>query len=338
MASHSDKYSLIIPGIISSISSFLILFTCIFLFPELKKLRYIELVLYVSINDFIASVAMSLGPSKDGSAACWFQGLSSNFNFISAVFWATVISYQVYLVVLHGTILKDLTLIHYICWGIPLLMTILPLSTDTYGTYDNDNWCFIKKESNSKHPWTELFWAIMSFYIWVWLAIIFNFFMIGSISWKLYKMREIPDIIWDSFIKLSLYPVVISICWIPASIVDMLAYTQGLPNNNEWNSISLFSTVLSISQGFFFACIFFTLNPIVHSKFRLICSSNGSNKSNVEKDRISSIEMFEAEIDHIPNKSHSSVISLSGSRSNSNFNSESNTSSSIDNNMNPIFT
>lgn len=66
-----------------------------FLFRDLWSLRYMELVFYVSLNDMLGSIGIALGPAPSGSAACWFQGIFTNFNYLASVFWTTVITYQV---------------------------------------------------------------------------------------------------------------------------------------------------------------------------------------------------------------------------------------------------
>lgn len=52
-----------------------------FMFPGIQKLRFIELVFYVSCNDFIASIGAGLGHTSD-PAACWFQGITTNYNYL----------------------------------------------------------------------------------------------------------------------------------------------------------------------------------------------------------------------------------------------------------------
>lgn len=81
-------------GAISGISALSVVLTY-FLFSDLRKLRYIELVFYVAVNDFFGSVALAVGPVRGGSIACWFQGIVSNFCYVSSILWKTAISYQV---------------------------------------------------------------------------------------------------------------------------------------------------------------------------------------------------------------------------------------------------
>lgn len=136
---YSD-YTEVVPGIISTIASALVCLTVV-MFPELRCLRYIELVFYIAINDMMASIGMALGKTPNGSVACWYQGISTNFNYLSAILWSTVITFQVWLIVCKKNVIKDLTYAHIVCWGIPLLATFLPLSTSTYANPDDEsNW------------------------------------------------------------------------------------------------------------------------------------------------------------------------------------------------------
>lgn len=83
-----------VPGIISCISCFFVIITYL-LFRDLRDLRYVELVFYVTINDLLASIGISLGKTPNGSFECWFQGITTNFNYLSSIFWTTIITYQV---------------------------------------------------------------------------------------------------------------------------------------------------------------------------------------------------------------------------------------------------
>ncbi len=161
----------IICGTIAACACFSVILTYI-IFKDLRSLRYVELVFYVSINDFIGSVGISLGGQYNNTPGCWFQGISTSMNylgkvvyeflifsffliaslyywfnhificvlfvilfmfilssplphFLASMFWITVISYQVWLVVHHRTIIKNMTFIHCICWSKFVVFSVL---------------------------------------------------------------------------------------------------------------------------------------------------------------------------------------------------------------------
>ena len=132
-------------GSLAAAGCFLVILTYI-TFKDLRSLRYVELVTYVSLNDMIASIGLALGGSKTGSFVCTFQAIVTNLNYLSAIFWTTIIAYQLWLAVHYNHTIQQnqMLLIHLICWGLPIILTLLPLSTNDYGNADDEStWCFI---------------------------------------------------------------------------------------------------------------------------------------------------------------------------------------------------
>lgn len=266
LSSDALEYEEFYIGIISSVGCGLIVLTYL-LFPNLRKLRYVELVFYVGINDLMSSIGLALGPSPDGSAACWYQGLSSTGNYLSAIFWTNIITYQVYQVVVNeGTVLKNMFYYHCICWGLPLLLTFIPLSTNTYNNPDDEQtWCFVADTSESP-SWSVLFWVIVSFYAWVWLAMAGSLFMIVSIALKLRKLQIVPEVILSTIGKLALYPIIIVVCWSLNTIANLYIFSTGkayTDMSSSWSLVANLGVAMSTSQGVLNACVFFGMNPLV---------------------------------------------------------------------------
>jgi hypothetical protein len=122
------------------------------MFYELRRFRHIELVFFVTVNDFFATLGTAFGFTGNGTALCWYQGFTSNFNYLSSAMWTVVMGYQLIFIVYGGNRIEDLTRIHCLCFFFPLIVALLPLTTNTYG---NDGealgWCFIgtRKVSDS---------------------------------------------------------------------------------------------------------------------------------------------------------------------------------------------
>ncbi len=137
---------------------------------EVSKRSYNSIIMCVVFCDFFSCLGAGLGLAKDGSAKCWFQGIMTNYFPLAGVFWTTWIAITVYRIA-QSAYHKDLfsNSIIIICWTLPLILTLLPLTTNTYGVYDpivdDRGWCFIDDRRDSPN-WTNLFWAIMSFYFW----------------------------------------------------------------------------------------------------------------------------------------------------------------------------
>lgn len=129
-------------GSISGFSCLLVVLTYI-LFKDIRNLRYIELGTYVAINNLIGSLGLAIGRQKNKSLGCVFQVITTNANYLSAIFWVVIITYQVWLVVIYGKILKNMLICHIICWILPIILTLLPLMNTTYANTDDQGISFI---------------------------------------------------------------------------------------------------------------------------------------------------------------------------------------------------
>jgi len=245
-------------------SSVIILTYC--LFPNLRKLRYVELVFYVSISDLFAACGTILGSVPDDSDECWFQGFSTSIGFLAAVLWTTVILHQIFLVVVQrGKVFKSMIPLHMFCWGWPIVLSLLPLSTNTYNNYDDQaSWCFVASRSDSP-MWGELFWTIFSFFFWIWLAIFVNVVQIVMVVRKLRNL-QVSRAVRSTMRKLIWYPLMTMVCWFLVSIgtIHVIANNTSFEDvNTSWQMITIVGSLLAILQGFFNACFFITMNKIV---------------------------------------------------------------------------
>ena len=117
-------------------------------------------------------------------------------------------------------------MVHCVCWGVPLLVTLLPLTTNTYGKNNDESpWCFISNRSGSP-SWGILVWDLCSFFVWLWLILIANIWLIISIAYRLKTIDNSNQITNWQVVKLCLYPMVAIICWTPATIMDIVAKTE----------------------------------------------------------------------------------------------------------------
>lgn len=260
------QYEELVLGIASAVGCGLIVLTYLF-FPNLRKLRYVELVFYVAINDLMASIGMTFGPSENGSAECWYQGLSSTGNYLSSVFWTSLITYQMYQVVVNeGKVVKNMFYVHCFCWGLPLLLTFIPLTTSTYANPDDEaTWCFVADRHNSP-PWSQLFWFIVSFYAWLWMAMLCSVYMLVSIVLKLRKLEVVPHLISSTVGKLALYPVIITVCWTVNTVANIYTFSTNKALNDlnpSWSMMVNLGIVFATLQGFLNAVVFFGMNPLV---------------------------------------------------------------------------
>jgi hypothetical protein len=128
------------------------------------------------------------------------------------------------------TVRKEIPLpTHLICWGIPILVTFLILTTNTFGCANDDDstecWCWISDRSNSPR-WTNQFWVFFSFYLWVWFSLLVY---VAIFIFVLFNLQRMTGTVEKSIVgvrsilirTLIGYPVIIIICWAMSSFYDI---------------------------------------------------------------------------------------------------------------------
>jgi hypothetical protein len=149
-------------------SCFLSLLVCItfVLFRRLQNKPFMKIITLISFCDCIANASILNGVPND-RGWCVLQALVGQFFFPASWIWTTILTYLLYSLVVHGKISMPEWQMHAITWGICILITVLPLTTSTYGrNTDDDDWCFIQSSSRP-HTGGEQsvnIWAILTVY------------------------------------------------------------------------------------------------------------------------------------------------------------------------------
>lgn len=229
---------------------------CLF-FSEFRKYRHVEIVFYVAINELVASVGTVMGYLNNGTVGCWYQGVTSNYNYLSAAMWTTVISWQLMCIVNGGRKIDDFTWFHVVCWGFPVITTTLVLTTNTYGNAaGGSGWCFIGKRESSP-SWGVEFWEIMSYYLWLWLCIVTITIFYIRIIMRVYAMglNSTSKTTARNLKRFTVYPLILIVCWLVNTVQNISA--QGGNNSRG------FAAVLPTLEGFLnFLAFYFTNRKI----------------------------------------------------------------------------
>jgi len=161
----------VILAAISLLSSLLVMASYI-KFTRLRSFAF-ELILMVAISDFFRDCSFILTPSLDPNL-CLPQAVLMSLGETSSIFWVFSIAFTI-----HRTILREdcwavgtqRWKYHVACWGLSILLTLLPFITHDYDKCDKF-WCWIKYTST----WGLIMgficyygpvWLIVSYLIWV---------------------------------------------------------------------------------------------------------------------------------------------------------------------------
>jgi hypothetical protein len=271
------RMAMIVVSIISAVASMSIV-AAYLLLPTLRSRKYYEVLFYAAVSNFMTSIGSSLGIPRDQSAACWFQGLTTNIFTLASIFWTVIIAFMLKEVIDSATIFDIKPWIHGLCWGVPIVVSLLPLSQMRYGSTGKE-WCFIDRLHDDDPKWKVTLWAWLSFYIWVFISIgVILLVYLKVLQKKFVRMTE-KVLVEKMFNKLKYYPLVIIVCWLPSSIYDT--------RPDYLRVINLISTILCCLHGFLFACVFWYMNS------EALKRSNGGGETTNSKRANNSTPLFE---------------------------------------------
>lgn len=107
--------------------------------PSIYKKGSNVFVLYIAICDLMFSVGGIIGIPKDKTVPCYAQSFLTNYFPLCSMFWSIVIVLSLYSVCnsrqenYKFVTEKSLIYIHCTCWLAPLVITLLPLTTENFG-------------------------------------------------------------------------------------------------------------------------------------------------------------------------------------------------------------
>lgn len=108
------------------------------LFPQMRKKLFMQIICYISVAD-LAGNALYIPSYRppNGSFACSLEGFVNLYAYPVSWLWTTVLMYFLYSLALTGKLPLSLPIFHTICWFVPLVFTLLNLTTNTYGRSDD---------------------------------------------------------------------------------------------------------------------------------------------------------------------------------------------------------
>lgn len=267
MSSSDTNHGLFLMQITSAISSISCLITIYIIYKKkILNSSYNYFILYITISDFLSSASLVIGSdSISGSPLCFFQGFTNNVFTLSSFFWSTAISYEVWAIVrnvdsrIDDVISYKSKLLHLICWGLPILITLIP-TIFTKTSFSNDDftpgWCFYSDNGETD---SILFWFFFEFYLWFVVCVFLMFFCISLSIFRLKSVYKGKNSSLNLLcFRLFLFPLVIVICWLEPFIGDIyfiINYNQS--PQTIWIYLAY---ILPSLQGLLSVIIFFVMN------------------------------------------------------------------------------
>ena len=239
-----------------------------FHYKKALKTRYLQLVLLIQLSDMLTSLGGVFGLQRQHTFGCYFQWFMTNYFPLYSCFLCMIITRELYHVFSLGKGVTDKTYkySHVLAFVAPLVLTLLPLSSERVGSASDDEddevgWCFIIP-GDSAPAWVFTFWILACFYAWLWMSILYMLVLIVLMIINIGNMtsQSLKEHCMKSLKKLCCYPVMIILGWICGAYYDT---TYALDPNSDiesWGHYGFLLYGLPFLIGFATTVIFLLTN------------------------------------------------------------------------------
>lgn len=190
-----------------------------------------------------------------GSIACFLQGFVQNYFYLCSFFWTITLAYNIHALAVHGKLQIYIKVFHCINWGVPLVLSLLPLTTEMYKeSSDDDDWCWLQaRYQTADSSQVTLFWTFFAFWIPLLLcagtSIYWESVMMSAVT---YRNNEHANTCIKRVVNtLVCYPIIIIGCWLP-NLVQIVFW----PNYKADMRFVVAVNSISIAQGGLVAILF----------------------------------------------------------------------------------
>lgn len=242
---------------------------------------FMQIILWISISDMMANIPYTMhSRPSNGTPWCSISGFMSLYFYPASWLWTTMLVYFLYSLASVGKLPFTLELIHAICWGLPLLFTLLYLTTNTYGRKSDDPHFLVC--SYGGDPRTGFIWHVITFYG-LWFACVgIMMFM----YWRIASVHNNKDniILQRSMASLQMFPVLTILCWLPHMLGVCWIYS--IEVNTDFEYFLMATDCLKIAHGMFSAMLFFYKSQEARTRwyrlFAKVLPAVGQEKSDSE--------------------------------------------------------
>ena len=194
-------------------------------FRDIRSFAF-KLVFYLSLMDLGHAIGFFLPPGIQ--VVCQIQAAITSYFSLASVLWTGIIAFSLYLAVLRDKRDLEHFELRFVLFanGIPLLALIPPLAQEKYG--EAQGWCWI--QTNGDYYVQGTIWRVVTFYLPLWLVIIFNSFVYYKIIKNVKKdvnlLGSDSELAQKLIQKLRMYPLILIFCYTLATINRIYDFCQ----------------------------------------------------------------------------------------------------------------
>ncbi len=213
-----------------------------------------KIIFYMSISDFGVNLCSSFGFPESNSWLCWIQALFADYFTLAGWFWTTSLIQTIWAVTFRGDLGIAERILGILCWGWPAILVLVPLSTNTYSSDDEDaQWCGLHS-TNRTPAGASQFWFFATYFAWLFICSGLMLFYIAVVYLRClkYQSLSINQIYIKTYDRIYLYPIAMLVCWIPNCIIHFFDVAK------HWITVT---ELCGISYGIFTTLIFIWKSP-----------------------------------------------------------------------------
>lgn len=189
------------------------------------------------------------------------------FNVSSWLFTVSLV-FQLYSLLITKQVWLKLKGIHLICWGLSILITLLPLSTNKFGGIEKLNGlahCTLSGDTDARHTWSMIYYSILLICVII-LSYLTYLIQIFINSNEILMKNKSALMIAKTTL---LYTMNMFICWIPLLLCSIIGlFNRDFIFNSYYYAFLQFSINVSTQNGTILAIIFYKYSPQVTEKYR----------------------------------------------------------------------
>jgi hypothetical protein len=247
--------SLQIASIISVISSGIVLLTFV-LFSDLRKKLFMQIITFISLSDFIGNLPYTtVYRPPNGDFLCSLEGFANLYFYPVSWLWTTMLAYFLYSLATVGKLPFSKLRIHILCWGLPLVSTLLMLILNPYGK--ESDWGNTTVCTYGGNKESGFIWHLITYYG-LWIICVIS---MGVMYWCIDRIRASGTAVNLPILRLAmnslqLYPVIMFVCWLPRVFTSCIQFANW--EFTGFRQLDLISDVFKILHGLFAALVFFS--------------------------------------------------------------------------------
>jgi len=258
MSEAEQSVAVYVVAVISICSSLSILCTAA-LFPIMRRKMFFQIICYISLADTVGNT-LYINPNRpvDGSIMCSIEGFLHLYCYPVSWLWSTMLMYFLYSLAFEGKLPLSYNVIHMACWGIPLVLTLLNLTTNSYG-HPSD---YTKYEvcSISGNMYTGEIWHDTTYYgVWLLCVIAMIFMYCRIISVAKHDLAISVSEFQLALSTMGKYPVALVVFWFPHMFFVVLS---GIVPLDSRGIAYLIGVLMYILHGAGTTVIFFHHSPL----------------------------------------------------------------------------